>query len=246
MIIIPAIDILDGKPVRLYKGDYNKKEIVAEDVVTTASKFESIGAKYIHLVDLDGAKVGRLVNSTVILNVVNSVKIPVEVGGGIRNISDIEYLINNGVSRVILGTAAIEDKKLLKDAIDKFADKIAVGIDCKNGLVYGRGWLEASDIHYISFAKELEKEGVKTIIVTDISKDGTLEGVNIEMLRELQKNVKINIIASGGIKDSSDICLLKNLDIYGAITGKAIYANTLSLNTAISISEGDDICILRE
>ena len=202
MIIIPAIDIIDGKPVRLYQGDYNKKEIVAKDVLDTSKKFEYLGAQWIHLVDLDGAKKGELVN----LNV------------------------------IILGTSAMEDEKLLNKALREYGEKIAVGIDCKDGYVCGRGWLQKSSIHYIEFAKRLEKLGVKNIIVTDISKDGTLEGPNIEMLNELKKEVCMDITASGGIRDVSNIKALKEIDVYGAITGKAIYAKTLSLEEAIKVT----------
>ncbi|MBS5985894.1 1-(5-phosphoribosyl)-5-[(5-phosphoribosylamino)methylideneamino]imidazole-4-carboxamide isomerase [Clostridium sp.] len=236
MIIIPAIDIIDGKPVRLYQGDYNKKEIVSEDVYDTSKKFEDLGAQWVHLVDLDGAKKGELVNSNVIIKVAQSLSIPIEVGGGIRNFEDIKYLIDNGVSRVILGTSAMEDENLLKKALREYGEKIAVGIDCKEGYACGRGWLQESSIHYIEFAKRLEKLGVKNIIVTDISKDGTLEGPNIEMLNELKKEVSIDITASGGIRDISNIKALKEIDVYGAITGKAIYAKTLSLEEAIKVT----------
>lgn len=236
MIIIPAIDIIDGKPVRLYQGDYNKKEIVAKDVFDTSKKFEDLGAQWVHLVDLDGAKKGELVNSNVIIKVAQSLSIPIEVGGGIRNFEDIKYLIDNGVSRVILGTSAMEDENLLKKALREYGEKIAVGIDCKEGYACGRGWLQESSIHYIEFAKRLEKLGIKNIIVTDISKDGTLEGPNIEMLNELKKEVSIDITASGGIRDISNIKALKEIDVYGAITGKAIYAKTLSLEEAIKVT----------
>lgn len=236
MIIIPAIDIIDGKPVRLYQGDYNKKEIVSEDVYDTSKNFEDLGAQWVHLVDLDGAKKGELVNSNVIIKVAQSLSIPIEVGGGIRNFENIKYLIDNGVSRVILGTSAMEDENLLKKALREYGEKIAVGIDCKDGYACGRGWLQESSIHYIEFAKRLEKLGVKNIIVTDISKDGTLEGPNIEMLNELKKEVSIDITASGGIRDISNIKALKEIDVYGAITGKAIYAKTLSLEEAIKVT----------
>lgn len=239
MIIIPAIDIIDGKPVRLYQGDYNKKEIVAEDILETAKKFESLGAEYIHLVDLDGAKKGELVNGEVIIKVANSVNVPVEVGGGIRTFETIKYLIDNGVSRVILGTSAMEDEELVKKAIAAYKDKIAVGIDCKDGYACGRGWLEKSSLYYIDFAKKLKELGVETVIVTDISKDGTLEGPNVEMLKKLKEEVDINITASGGIRDIKNIKDLNDMDIYGAITGKAIYAETLSLEDAIKLSKGE-------
>lgn len=237
MIILPAIDIIDGKPVRLYQGDYSKKEIVAEDILETAKSFQAAGAEYIHLVDLDGAKKGELVNGDVIIKVAQTLDIPVEIGGGIRTFETIEYLINNGISRVILGTSAMEDEELLTKAINAFGDKIAVGIDCKDGYAYGRGWLESSQLYYIDFAKRLEKLGVKNVIVTDISKDGTLEGPNVEMLEKLSKEVNMDITASGGIRDLENIKDLNDLNLYGAITGKAVYAKTLSLEEAIKLTK---------
>lgn len=233
MIIIPAIDIIDGKPVRLYQGDYSKKEIVSEDVLDTAVSFEKAGASYIHLVDLDGAKNGTNVNHELVIKVAKTVNVPVELGGGIRDMKTIEYLLDNGVSRVILGTSALEDEDLLKEAVKKYKDKIAVGIDCKDGKVCAKGWLEKSGIDYISFAKKMESVGVSCIIVTDISKDGTLMGPNVSMLKELKENVNINITASGGICNMDNIKELSKLNLYGAITGKAIYKGTLNLKEAI-------------
>ena len=241
MLIIQAIDIIDGKPVMLYQGDYNKKEIVAEDVLETALAFQEKGAKFIHLVDLDGAKQGKLINGELIIKVASVLDIPVEVGGGIRNLETIEYLINNGVSRVILGTVAMEDKELVKKAVEKFGEKIAVGIDCKNGYAYGRGWLEGSELYYIDFAKELESLGVKNIILTDISKDGTLEGPNVDMIKELKKEVNLDITASGGIATILDIKELKEIGVYGAITGKAIYAKTLCLEESIKLCNEESV-----
>ena len=239
MIILPAIDIIDGKPVRLYQGDYSKKEVVAEDILETAMSFQKLGAEYVHLVDLDGAKKGELVNKEVIVKVSKTLDIPVEIGGGIRTFETIKYYIDNGISRVILGTSAMEDEALLVKAIDNFGEKIAVGIDCKDGYAYGRGWLEGSKLYYIDFAKKLEKLGVKNVIVTDISKDGTLEGPNVEMLKKLSEEVNIDITASGGIRDIQNIKDLNDLGLYGAITGKAIYANTLSLEEAIKVTKGE-------
>lgn len=236
MIILPAIDIIDGKPVRLYQGDYNKKEIVADDIFETAKSFEGMGAEYVHLVDLDGAKSGSSQNHELVIKIANMINIPVELGGGIRSFETIRYLLENGLSRVILGTIAMEDEKLLKRAVDTYGEKIAVGIDCKDGKVYGRGWLSGSDLDYVDFAKKMESVGVKNIIVTDISKDGTLEGPNIEMLKKLKETVNIDITASGGIRDIENIKELMKIDLYGAITGKAIYAGTLSLEEAIKVS----------
>lgn len=237
MIILPAIDIIDCKPVRLYQGDYDKKEVVAEDILETALSFQSLGAEYVHLVDLDGAKEGKLINGKEIINVAKTLDIPVEVGGGIRTYESIKYLIDNGISRVILGTSAMENEELLIRALKDYGEKIAVGIDCKDGYAYGRGWLEGSDLHYIDFSKKLESLGVKNIIVTDISKDGTLQGPNIDMLKALKNEVSIDITASGGIRDINNIRDLIDIDVYGAITGKAIYANTLSLKEAIELSK---------
>lgn len=235
MIILPAIDIIDGKPVRLYQGDYGKKEIVADDIFETAKSFEEAGADYIHLVDLDGAKSGSNENHELVIKIANMLKIPVELGGGIRSFETIKYLLDNGVSRVILGTIAMEDEELLKKAVATYGERIAVGIDCKNGKVYGRGWLEGSDLDYVEFAKKMESLGVKNIIVTDISKDGTLEGPNVEMLKKLKETVNIDITASGGIRDIQNIKDLNEIGLYGAITGKAIYAKTLSLEEAIKV-----------
>lgn len=237
MIILPAIDIIDGKPVRLYQGDYSRKEIVADDIFKTAKSFEYAGAEYIHLVDLDGAKEGSNKNHELVIKLAKTLNIPVELGGGIRSFETISYLIDNGVSRVILGTVAIEDEELLKKAVDTYKEKIAVGIDCKDGKLCGRGWLEKSDLDYVDFAKKMEKIGIKNIIVTDISKDGTLMGPNVDMLKKLKESVNIDITASGGISNIEDIKELKKIDLYGAITGKAIYAKTLSLKEAINISK---------
>lgn len=236
MIILPAIDIIEGKPVRLYKGDYSKKEIVAKSILETAKEFKILGASWIHLVDLDGAKEKIPKNLGIVLKVVKEVDIPVEIGGGIRSLDTIKKYIDGGVKRVILGTSAIEDKELLKKAIELYGDKIAVGIDCIDEYACGNGWLEKSELHYIEFAKTLQRMGVKNIIVTDISKDGTLEGVNVNMLRKLKEEVNIDITASGGIKDIEDIRKLKELDIYGAITGKALYAKKLSLSEALYVA----------
>lgn len=235
MIIIPAIDIIDGKPVRLYQGDYDKKEIVGEDILEISKGFENAGASYIHLVDLDGAKKGELVNKEIIIKVVNEVNVPVEVGGGIRTYQDVKYLIDNGVSRVILGTVAIEDSEFVKRVVNEFGEKIAVGVDCKNEYLCGRGWLEESKLHYISFSKKMEELGVKNIILTDISKDGTLKGTNIDMLKKLGENIEINLTASGGVAGIDDIKELKNLNIYGVIVGKAIYSGYINLKEAIDL-----------
>lgn len=236
MKVIPAIDIIDGKAVRLYKGDYNKKEVVDNDVLKRAVEFEQAGADIIHIVDLDGAKEGTTVNKTLILEIAKEVKTPIEVGGGIRTLEDIEEYLNGGVYRVILGTAAINDKNMLMNAVKKHGEKVCVGIDVKNGVVCGNGWLEESDRELIEFGKDLKNLGVKSFIVTDISKDGTLQGTNIELMKTFSENVTRNVTASGGIKDINDVKNLIPLNIEGVIIGKAIYSGNLNLKEAVKIT----------
>lgn len=235
MIILPAIDLRDGKCVRLYKGDFNKSEVVAESALDTAISFKEAGAQYIHMVDLDGALKGKGVNYSIVSEVIEKVNVPVELGGGIRDIETIDYLISIGLSRVILGTAALNNPELVKNAVKKYGEKIAVGIDAKDGYVAVDGWINVSKVNYIDFAVEMEKIGVKTIIFTDISKDGTLQGPNLEQLGELKKNVSCNIIASGGIKDIGDLKAINEMGLYGAITGKAIYSGNIDLKEAIQV-----------
>ncbi|MGN1277124.1 MAG: 1-(5-phosphoribosyl)-5-[(5-phosphoribosylamino)methylideneamino]imidazole-4-carboxamide isomerase [Floccifex sp.] len=237
MILLPAIDIIEQKPVRLYQGNYDKKEVVGSSVLEIAQQFEKEGASYVHCVDLDGAKSGKKENAKLICQVAQKLSIPVEVGGGIRTLEDISFYLEQGVSRVILGTVAIENETLLKQALKLYGNKIAVGMDCKNGYVCGNGWLETSSLYYLDFAKKMEDIGVKTLIFTDISKDGTMQGPNLEMLQKLKEQVSVNIIASGGIKDLSHIEQLKNLKVYGAITGKAMYSKSLNLKEAIALCE---------
>ena len=254
MIILPAIDILDQQPVRLYQGDYEQKECVGDSIGDIAKAFEQQGARYVHMVDLNGAKEGKKINQDIIVKTAQSLQIPVEVGGGIRSMEDVRFYLEHGIARVILGTAAIENPEFLREALAQYKEKIAVGIDCKNGMVCGHGWLpgkelpdidqcdgwlQESELQYIDFAIQMEAMGVKTIIVTDISRDGTMTGPNTKMLAELKKTVSIDIIASGGIRDITHIEALKQLDIYGAITGKAMYAETLSLSQAIALC-GED------
>lgn len=233
MIILPAIDIIDQKPVRLYQGDYSKKEVVAASVLDTAKAFEKEGAEFIHLVDLDGARAKRPVNDELIIKTANSLSVPVEVGGGIRTMENIDHYLSQGVERVILGTSALTDRELLQNAVNKYGKRIAVGIDAKDGKVCVEGWEQSSNTDYLDFAKDLEKMGVQTVIFTDISKDGTLQGPNLEMLKNLADAVNMKIIASGGIHKLKDIEDLASLDLYGAITGKAMYAGTLDLKKAI-------------
>ena len=235
MIIIPAIDIIGGKAVRLYQGDYNKKEVVGSDIFNIAKNFEKDGAEYIHLVDLDGAKKGKVINKKIITKLAKELSVPIEVGGGIRNYSDIEELINHGVSRIILGTVAVEDEEFVSKAVNDFGSKIAVGADCKKGYICTNGWLEESKVHYIDFCTRMKSIGVENIILTDISKDGTLTGTNTSMIKELKRNIDIKITASGGVRDYYDIKKLKELDIYGVIVGKALYSGNIELDRAIEL-----------
>lgn len=237
MIIIPAIDIIDGKPVRLYQGDYTKKEIVASSVIETAKSFEEAGSEYIHLVDLDGARHGKPVNADLVLQAASAVNVPVEIGGGIRTMEDVKTYINGGIGRVILGTAAISDPDFLHQALKEYGEKIAVGLDCKDGYACASGWLDRSSLYYTSFAKRLEEMGVSTIIFTDISRDGTLNGPNTEMLRELQETVSCRITASGGIRNISHIRTLMGMGLYGAIAGKSVYSKTLDLKEAVRLTK---------
>lgn len=234
MIILPAIDIINGQPVRLYKGEYSSSHQVASSVGEAAENFEKQGAEFVHMVDLDGAKAGCPVNQELILKTAGTLNIPVEVGGGIRTLEHIESYLNGGVSRVILGTSALKDPELLKAAAQRYGDRIAVGVDCKDGKVCTSGWLEISDKDYLDFARELEQIGISTLIFTDISKDGTLEGPNLEMLKALSEACSLQVIASGGIKNLEHIGSLADLNLYGAITGKAMYAGTLDLQEAIA------------
>lgn len=236
MIIIPAIDIKDGNCVRLFKGDYSTVSKVAESPYDTAKSFADTGAKWMHMIDLDGAKDGKLVNSDLIIDVAKNTPINVEVGGGIRNMKTVEHYLNNGINRVILGSAAVKNQQLVIDAVKNYGDKIAVGIDAKNGMVCAEGWTDKSEMKYLDLAKQMEQIGVKTIIFTDIDTDGTLSGPNLKQLDDLTHNVSCNIIASGGISNLKDIINVNSLNVYGCITGKAIYTGDLDLKMALDIA----------
>lgn len=233
MVIYPAIDLKGGKCVRLYQGEMSKAEIVAEDPLENAIKFEKKGAKYLHVVDLDGAMKGKPQNMSSFLSIVSKLNIPVQIGGGIRNIETVEELISAGAARVILGTIALENIELVYECVKRYKDKIAVGIDAKDGFVAGRGWVNVSSINYIDLAKKIENAGVETIIYTDISRDGTLKGANIDGLKLLKENVNCNVIASGGVKNLKDLILLKEIGVEGVIIGKAIYNGDIILEEAI-------------
>ncbi len=235
MIIFPAMDLRNGKCVRLYQGKFDALEVVGENPIEVAMSFKKAGAEYIHMVDLDGALNGTIKNLKIILKVIKEVNIPVELGGGIRDIKTVDALIEAGLSRVILGTAALKDKNFVAEAVEKYGDKIAVGIDAKDEKVAVNGWTNVSDINYIDFAKEIEAIGVKTIIFTDISKDGTLMGPNLVQLQRINDSVNCNIIASGGIKELEDLKAINKMGFYGTIVGKAIYSGNIDLKEAIAV-----------
>ena len=232
MKLYPAIDLHDGKCVRLYKGDYNQVTEYGDPVIQ-AKKWKSMGATYLHLVDLDGAKEGNSLNLESVERIIKEVDIKVELGGGIRTISHIKNILSIGVDRVILGSSAL-NLDFVKEAINKFgSNKIVVGIDCKNMMVATRGWLDVSEINAIDFAKRLKDIGVKTIIFTYIAKDGTLEGINELQTKMLIDETKLDVVASGGAKSINDIIKAKEIGAYGIILGKSIYSNAINLEEAI-------------
>ncbi|BDU51485.1 1-(5-phosphoribosyl)-5-[(5-phosphoribosylamino)methylideneamino]imidazole-4-carboxamide isomerase [Haliovirga abyssi] len=241
MKIFPAIDIRNGKCVRLTQGDYKKETIFFDNPVEVAKRFEEEGAGFIHLVDLDGALEGELKNRELIRDIVNNINIPVELGGGIRDLFRIEELLKLGVSRVILGTIAIKKPEIVKEAVEKFgAEKIVIGIDAKDGKVAITGWTEITKKDSIEFIKDMEKLGVKTVIYTDISKDGMLEGINLDIMKKILEETKINLVASGGVGTINDIIELNKLEnekLEGVIVGKAIYENRLNLKEVIKYLE---------
>lgn len=235
MIIFPAIDIMDGKPVRLLRGDFDTAEQVAEDVLTTAKQFARVGCTWVHMVDLDGSLQKKPVNADPILQVVEHTSLKVEVGGGIRTMEDIAFYLDRGVDRVILGSVALKNPELVQQAVDAYGDKIAVGIDAKQGMVATEGWTEDSKMDFIDLAKAMEKMGVATIIYTDIGRDGTLSGPDVQGLDRLNKAVSCNVIASGGVTTITDILVMKDKKMYGTICGKCIYKKTLDLREAVGI-----------
>lgn len=239
MYILPAIDIKNGECVRLYKGDFDTVHKVADNAIETALNFKRAGAKIIHMVDLDGALDGKPSNFNIFKDVYEASKLFIEVGGGIRDLNTVNKYLENGISRVILGSIALKDPDFVKECVKNFGNKIAVGIDAKDRKVATSGWIEKSDMDFIEFAKIMESVGVDNIIFTDISKDGTLEGPNISQLSELKDAVKCKITASGGIRDIENIKELNNMNLYGAICGKSIYSKTLDLKEAINITKGE-------
>ncbi len=234
MIILPAIDIKDGKCVRLRKGEFATAEQVAADPYETAASFRKAGAAWVHMVDLDGAKDAKPVNGEIFCTVAAESGLKVELGGGLRSMDTIEFYLERGIQRIILGSAAVKNPALVKDAVQHFGGQIAVGIDAKQGMVATEGWLNTSNVHFLEMAKMMEAAGVQTIIYTDISKDGMLSGVNGAHLEEINNVVSCNIIASGGVKSIIDIELCKQLNLYGVICGKSIYSGSLDLAEAVA------------
>ncbi len=242
MILFPAIDIRNGQCVRLRQGSFQDILVYSDMPIKIAKQWEAAGASFIHIVDLDGALVGHSVNDEVIKNIVSEVKIPVQVGGGIRTIKDIENKLNLGVERVIIGTKAVVDPGFIREAVATFGSKqIVIGIDAKDGMVAIEGWEKVSNYHAVSLAIEMKKCGVKTIVYTDISKDGMLQGPNIEHTKELVDNTGLNIIASGGVSSLKDLEKLEEINVYGAIVGKALYEDRIDLKKAVKLFENKSV-----
>lgn len=237
MKLFPAIDLYGGKAVRLYKGDYNNMTVYSENPIEIARDFENKGAKYIHLVDLEGAKDGTTPNIEIVKQIVNETSLFTEIGGGIRDVKTVEAYLNSGINRVILGTAAVTNPEFLKEAIVKYGEKIAVGVDIKDGFVAIKGWLEKSEYTCFEFCEKMQTIGVKTLICTDISKDGAMKGTNRELYKELSTRFSIDITASGGVSTIDDIKALRKLDLYGAIIGKAYYIGAIDLKEALEAAK---------
>lgn len=233
MIILPAIDILKGECVRLEQGAFDTSERVAESWLETARAFEKTGASWIHMVDLDGAISGKPVNSNIFIEVAEKTGLKVQLGGGIRTMDHIDYYLDRGLSRIVLGSVAVDNPDLVKEAVKKHGEKIAVGIDARDGFVKTAGWIRESHFNYVETAKRMESFGVEVIIYTDIDRDGMLSGPNLKHLEELGNAISSKIVASGGIRDLNDIVALKRLGLYGAICGKSIYQGTLKLEEAL-------------
>lgn len=237
MLIFPAIDIVDGKAVRLFKGDYAQMTVYSENPVSVAKDFEKAGAKWVHLVDLEGAKNGDTPNLETVCKIVRETNLKVEIGGGIRSLEVVAKYLDVGVSRVILGTAAVKDPEFLKESLRLYGDKIAVGVDLKDGKVAIKGWTEVSEEDAYEFCQKMQNLGVKTIICTDISKDGAMQGTNLGLYQELSKRFDLQIIASGGVSSMEDIVKLSEMSLYGAIIGKAYYTKAIDLVEAIEVSK---------
>lgn len=239
MIIFPAIDLYEKKAVRLFKGDYNQMTVYDNDPVARAMMFREAGATHMHMVDLEGAKFGTTPNIDVVEKCVKETGMFVEIGGGIREMDTVDRYISSGVSRVILGTAAVTNPEFAEAAVKKYGDKIAVGIDIKDGRVAIKGWLEKSDYTPDEFCLMMQTMGISTMICTDISRDGAMRGANISMYSEMSKKYSMDIIASGGVSTMEDIKALADMGLYGAIVGKAYYIGAIDLKEAILTGKGE-------
>ena len=236
MYIFPAIDLYDGKAVRLYKGDYRQMTVYSENPIEIARDFEAAGAKHIHMVDLEGARDGSTPNLSIVADVAQNTSLFVEIGGGIRDMATVEKYLSAGVSRVILGTAAVNDEAFLREAVAKYGKKVAVGADVKDGYIAIKGWLEQSAYTLEAFMERMQSLGVRTVICTDISKDGAMKGTNRELYRNLSKKFSMDIVASGGVSTLEDVQALADMNLYGAIIGKAYYTGAINLKEAIEVS----------
>lgn len=236
MLIFPAIDLLEGQAVRLLKGDYTQKTVYSDDPVQVAKDFKAQGATCIHIVDLEGAKDGTTPNLPIVCAIKEQTNLFCEIGGGIRSMDVIRRYMDAGIDRVILGTAAVADKKLLQQAVAEYGEKIAVGVDIKDGKVAVKGWLVDSGLDAFDFCREMVAIGIKTLICTDISKDGAMQGTNRELYRELAKEFSVQITASGGVSTIDDVKALRAMDLYGAIIGKAYYIKAIDLAEAIEVA----------
>ena len=237
MLIFPAIDLYEKQAVRLFKGDYNRKTVYSNDPVSVAREFKKSGASHIHLVDLEGAKTGETPNFDVVCAIKRETGLFCEIGGGIRSMEVVEKYISAGLDRVILGTAAVTNEGFVQEAVEKYGEKIAVGIDIKDGFAAIKGWTESSGIDAFEFCERMEKIGVRTLICTDISKDGAMVGTNRALYKKLSEKFSVDIVASGGVSSIDDVKALRKLNIYGAIIGKAYYTKAVDLGEAIEVAK---------
>lgn len=235
MNIFPAIDLYDKKAVRLFKGDYNQMTVYSDKPWEIAIDFEKSGAKFIHVVDLEGAKTGKTPNLEIVKKIAESTSLFLEIGGGIRDMETVKTYLENGADRVILGTSAVNDEDFLKKAVDIYKEKIAVGADVKDGYIAIKGWIEKSQYSLEEFLNKMQGLGVKTVICTDISKDGAMKGTNLELYKALSQKFTLDIVASGGVSTLDDVLSLKEMNLYGAIIGKAYYTGAINLKEAIEV-----------
>lgn len=237
MILFPAIDLVQGKAVRLLRGDYANMTVYSDDPLSVAKDFEACGATHIHMVDLEGAKDGTTPNLPVVEKIARETSLFVEIGGGVRNMETVEKYLSAGVSRVILGTAAVKDEAFLEKAVHLYGDKIAVGADVKDGCIAIRGWLETADVTLDQFMLRMQSLGVSNVICTDISKDGAMRGTNLRLYKELSEKYSMKITASGGVSSMDDVRALREMNLYGAIIGKAYYTGAIDLKEAIGVAK---------